>query len=214
MHEAQTLPPALADRFRDWKGGAFAKNAALHRRLADEGQAPETMIVACCDSRVNPSLMFGAAPGDFFVHRNIANLVPPHAPDGPSSGTPAAVEFATTALGVSRIVVMGHSLCGGVKGCHDMCAGAAPALEGTYVGRWIAALRPVYDHVKDVEDPAERLAAFERAAVVASLANLRTYPFVAERLDAGTLTLHGLWTDVGDGTLLSYDGATDAWTPV
>ena len=120
------LPSYLVQRFHGWKATAYQDNKAWYRRLAASGQHPRAMVISCCDSRVHVTSIFGADEGEFFIHRNIANLVPPYNPDGERHGTSAAVEYAVTALGVAHIVVLGHSNCGGVKGCHDMCSGLAP----------------------------------------------------------------------------------------
>ena len=216
MNEARPLPPNLAQRYHGWKATAFVDNHTWLRRLAEEGQRPRVMVISCCDSRVNASNMFGEDPGEFFVHRNIAALVPPHAPDGDLHGTSAAVEYAVTALQVTNIIVLGHSLCGGVKGCHDMCAGQAPELleKSSFVGRWMEILRPGYERVKDVADEAERLRALERQAVLTSINNLQSFPFVAERRAAGDLLLHGLWTDIAEGSLMEYHGHAGVWEDV
>jgi carbonic anhydrase len=149
-----------------------------------------------------------ADEGEFFIHRNVANLVPPYSPDGTYHGTSAAVEYAVTVLKVAHLVVLGHAHCGGVKGCHDMCSGTAPELEAasSFVGRWMDILRPGFERVRTL--PADRrLAALEREAVVVSLENLMTFPFVRAAVEAEDMTLHGLWTSMGDGSLEQYDGA-------
>jgi carbonic anhydrase len=165
------------------------------------------MVISCCDSRVHVTSIFGADEGEFFIHRNVANLVPPYNPDGAFHGTSAAVEYAVSALQVAHIVVLGHSGCGGVKGCHDMCMGHAPDLEqkSSFVGRWMDILRPGFERVKDLSDEAERVVALERQAVVVSLENLMTFPYVAAAVEEGSLTLHGLRNSIGDGALEQYD---------
>jgi len=201
------LPGYLVDRYRSWHVLRFADNRAWFARLAAEGQRPRAMMISCCDSRVNVAEIFGAEPGDLFVVRNIAGLVPPFNPDHQHHGTSAAVEYAVNALKVAHIVVVGHSNCGGVHACHDMCAGTAPELnEATsFVGRWMDILRPGYERVSAIStDPKERKAALEREAVLTSLRNLGTFPFVAEAVAAGILTLHGAFVEIGTGALLVH----------
>lgn len=216
MDHARPLPTYLVQRYHGWKATTFGENKSWYRRLADEGQRPRAMVIACCDSRVHVTSIFGAEQGEFFIHRNIANLVPPHAPDGDHHGTSAAIEYAVTALKVSNLVVLGHSSCGGVKGCHDMCAGIAPELEEktSYVGRWMDMLRPVYENLPAEQDEAKRLQVLEKDAIKNSLVNLMTFPFVADAVKDETLSLHGGWFDIKDGELEVYDPTTDHFVPV
>lgn len=204
------LPGFLIQRFHGWRATTWHENKAWYRRLAQDGQHPRTMVISCCDSRVHVTSIFGADEGEFFIHRNIANLVPPFNPDGEYHGTSAAVEYAVTTLRVAHIVVLGHANCGGVRGCHDMCKGHAPELEAetSFVGRWMEMLRPSYLDVADIADEGDRVRALEKAAVVMSLRNLSTFPFVTEAISAEELTLHGLWTSMGEGSLEAYDPAT------
>lgn len=200
------LPSYLIHRYHGWKATTYAENRVWYRRLANEGQRPRAMVISCCDSRVHVTSIFGADQGEFFIHRNIANLVPPYNPDGVHHGTSAALEYAVCALKVAHLIVLGHSQCGGVAGCEAMCTGHAPDLEDktSFVGTWLNLLRPGFERVRDLPD-AERTSALEREAVVVSLENLMTFPFVTEALQSGDMTLHGLWTDIGAGGLEQYD---------
>ena len=206
----QPLPEYLVRRYQGWKATGYAENRAWYRRLADEGQHPRAMVISCCDSRVHVTAIFGADQGEFFIHRNIANLVPPYSPDGKQHGTSAAVEYAVTALKVAHVIVLGHSQCGGVRGCFDMCTGKAPGLEDktSFVGRWMDVLRPGYDRLDHGAPEAEQIDRLEREAVLTSIANLMTFPFVAEAVESERLTLHGLWHDIGSGALEGYDPGT------
>lgn len=208
MQQARPLPTYLISRFHGWRATTYQDNKAWFRRLAESGQHPRAMVISCCDSRVHVTSIFGADEGEFFIHRNVANLVPPYNPDGEYHGTSAAVEYAVSSLGVAHIVVLGHSNCGGVKGCHDMCSGQAPALleRSSFVGRWMDILRPGYDKVKS-EAPEDFLRALEKQAVLTSLENLMTFPFVRAAVEDDRLTLHGLWNDTGAGALEHYDPA-------
>ncbi len=209
------LPSYLIQRYQGWKATTYAENRSWYRRLADEGQRPRAMIISCCDSRVHVTSLFGADSGEFFSHRNIANLVPPFNPDGDHHGTSAAIEYAVKALKVAHMIVLGHSQCGGVKGCHAMCTGHAPELEEktSFVGTWLNLLRPGFERVKDVPE-AEQIDALEKEAVVISLENLMTFPFVQAALEAGEMTLHGLWHDIGAGNLSQYNPQTGAFEQI
>ena len=206
MPYRRPLPPDLAKRYHGWKATTYAENKSFYKRLSEEGQHPRAMVIACCDSRVNAQSMFGADSGEFFIHRNVANLVPPYDPRGGHAGTSSAIEYAVTVLKVPHLIVMGHSKCGGVAGCYSMCSGHAPELEAetSFVGRWIDILRPGYERLPAGTDD-ERIAALEKEAVLVSLENLMTFPFVKAAVEADLLTLHGLWTDIGEGTLETFD---------
>ena len=215
MKDAHLLPHYLVQRYHGWKATSFMENKAWFRRLAEDGQRPRAMVIACCDSRVHVTSIFGAESGEFFIHRNIANLGPSYAPDGLQHGTSAAVEYAVTALKVAHLVIVGHTNCGGVQGCHDMCSGRAPELEEktSFVGRWMDVLRPGYDRVVDLPED-DQIRALERQAVLISLENLMTFPFVKAAVEAGELSLHGVLHEIGDGGLWQYDADKDDFTLV
>ncbi len=215
MKHARPLPAYLVTRYKGWKATTYAENKSFYRHLAEDGQHPRAMVISCCDSRVHVTSIFGADQGEFFIHRNIANLVPPYNPDGHHHGTSAAVEYAINALKISHLIVLGHSGCGGVEGCYDMCSGNAPALEEptSFVGRWMEILRPGFDGLPDGDDET-RKRALEKASVVISLGNLMTFPFVKEAVENDMLTLHGLWNEIGEGGLEGYDPATGGFVAV
>ncbi len=216
MKTTRPLPSYLVQRYRGWKATKYQDNQAWYRHLAQEGQHPRAMVICCCDSRVHVTAIFGADQGEFFLHRNIANLVPPFTPDGQQHGTSAAVEYAVTALKVAHVIVLGHSNCGGVRGCDAMCSGDAPELNDktSFVGRWMDILRPGYERVKKIKDTDERVAALEKQAVLVSLENLVTFPFVAAAIESGHLTLHGLWHDIGEGVIEHYLHEERGFVPV
>ncbi|MCL3881798.1 carbonic anhydrase [Marivita sp. GX14005] len=216
MDSAKPLPAYLVQRYHGWKATTYHDNSAWYKRLANEGQRPRAMVISCCDSRVHVTSIFGADQGEFFIHRNIANLVPPYEPNGDRHGTSAAIEYAVTALKVAHLLVLGHSNCGGVQGCLDMCSGKAPELEETssFVGRWMDILRPGYDRVADVRPESDQVRALEKESVIVSLENLMSFPFIANAVKDETLTLHGLWTDIGEGSLEHYEPASRTFKPV
>jgi carbonic anhydrase len=215
MDRVKPLPSYLIQRYHGWKATTWQENRSWYRRLAEDGQRPRAMVISCCDSRVHVTSIFGADQGEFFIHRNIANLVPPYGPDGRQHGTSAAVEYAVTTLKVAHLIVVGHSSCGGVQGCHAMCSGHAPELEEktSFVGRWMDILRPGYERVSHLPE-AERLRALEKEAVLISLENLMTFPFVTDAVKTDGMTIHGLWNDIGEGTLEQYDPASGKFVPI
>ena len=192
---------ALLTGYRRFREQRWPQERAEYETLAS-GQKPHTLVVACSDSRADPALIFDAAPGELFVVRNVANLVPPYQPDGQLHGVSAALEFGVRVLEVSRIVVMGHAYCGGV---HAMLNGA-PETCSDFVAPWVAQATPVVRLVCESfpAEPAERLA--EETVVRLSLENLRTFPWIAEREKAGDLTLVGLHFGIADGVLTALNG--------
>lgn len=214
---AAGLPRHLADGYRKWHAEGFARLRERFTHLAAEGQRPPVMIITCCDSRIDPVAVFDAGPGELFVVRNVANLVPPHHPDHNHHGTSAAVEFAVTGLRVRHIVVLGHSGCGGIAACDAMCRGGEAALARgeSYISRWMSILEPAYGRVADIADDTARQRALEREGVRASLANLKSFPFVRTALERGELELHGAWIDIASGGLhvLDLGGSFAALAP-
>ena len=217
MKHAKPLPTFLSKRFAGWKATSYQENSAWYARLADEGQRPRAMIISCCDSRVHVTSIFGAETGEFFIHRNIANLVPPYQPDEDHHGTSAAIEYAVKFLKVSNLLVVGHSNCGGVAAYHDLCCGGAEDLRkgSEFIGPWMEILKPGFAKLDEKEsDRATRLTQLEKNAVLVSLENLMSFPFVAEAVENGTLSLHGLWNEIRDGDLEYYDAGSDTFRSV
>jgi carbonic anhydrase len=204
----------LVQGYRDFLKEQYRHEAETYKALADQGQAPRTMVVACCDSRVDPSRIFSAKPGELFIVRNVANLVPPFEPLGDYHGTSAALEFAITSLGVANVVVLGHARCGGV---HGFIQGQGLPPAGSFIGKWISLLKPAWGEIIQSGarlDAAGRQRALEQASIRYSLDNLRTFPFVKERVDAGSLALHGGFFDIATGELESYDAETKSFVAV
>ena len=213
----KSLPSSLVNGYHRWRDTGFKEKRTRYEKLAKEGQHPKTMIISCCDSRVHATTVFGADTGDFFIHRNIANLVPPYSTSENYHGTSAAIEYAVTALGVTSLIVMGHTLCGGIQGCHDMCSGKAPDLlkSTSFVGRWINILRPTYEKVVGeggTED--EQVKKLEQKGILTSIDNLMSFPFIAERVKAKKLSLHGVILDIGEGTIKQFDESSNCFVPV
>jgi carbonic anhydrase len=206
------FPERLITGYRSFLGDRFSRERSRFAALAQAGQRPEVMIIGCCDSRVSPEVIFDASPGELFVVRNVANLVPPYAPDGDYHGTSAALEFAVQALEVKHIVVLGHADCGGIRAYADE---AAPLSAGDFIGKWMTMIAPAAERLGPRRgDPAGYLARLERAAISQSLANLLTFPYVAERVRQGRLALHGAYFGVASGVLMVHEPDTGAFTPV
>lgn len=200
-----SFPERLSAGYAAFRAGRFASEHDRYRRLAVEGQKPEIMIVGCSDSRVSPEVIFDAAPGEIFVVRNVANLIPPYQPDGEAHGTSAAIEFAVQALKVRHVVVMGHGRCGGIHAALD--AGGDPLTPSDFIGKWVSVLSETTERVRcdHTIAPGLRYTVLEHEAVKASLVNLMAFPFVKVRVEAGALALHGAWFDVAEGQLHVLD---------
>ena len=195
------LPQRLLNGYQNFMAGKFAGESERYRSLAREGQSPETMVIACCDSRSAPETIFDAGPGELFVVRNVANLVPPYAPDGEFHSTSAALEFGVLSLKVKHIVVMGHGRCGGIRAA--LAPQQRPLSPGDFIGKWMSLLDPATQAVtgNTMMTASERQTALERISIRFSLNNLRTFPHVKTLEDKGVLSLSGAWFDISTGEL-------------
>ena len=196
-----TFPGTLLKGYHRFTHGRLTAERERYRALAREGQKPTTMVIACCDSRAAPETIFDMGPGELFVVRNVANLVPPYEPDGGQHSTSAAIEFAIAGLGVTNIVVLGHGRCGGIAAALN--ENMQPLSAGDFIGKWIGLLKPYAAKISgtDFLTPAERQTALERFAVRGSLDRLREFPQVRQGEADGALALHGAWFDIESGEL-------------
>ena len=198
-------------RFRETR---YETEKSRWRALA-EGQSPRAIIIACCDSRADPATIFDADPGEIFVVRNVANLVPPFEGGGGRHGVSAALEFAITQLGVREVVVMGHERCGGIQAALTGQFHDAPNGEGGFVANWMSQIDERAAEIAAVHGTGEDAARIlEEVAIRQSLANLRTFPFVIDRETAGTLKVVGCHFSIGEGQLYMLDEAEDCFHPV
>lgn len=205
------LPERLVQGYAAFREGRYQSEHARYRHLAEAGQRPEVMIIACCDSRAGPETIFDASPGELFVVRNVANLVPPYSPDGEYHGTSAALEFGVMGLDIRHVVVMGHGRCGGIAAA--LAEGGSPLSPGDFIGKWISLLEKPVAECLCHGDPTmdERRLRLEHLSIVHSLANLRTFPCVSALERMGRITLHGAWFDISGGELHVLDEAAGRW---
>ena len=190
--------------YQRFRTHGWPERRATFEALADNGQRPQVMVVACVDSRVDPAVIFDTAPGQLLTIRNVANLVPPYAPDAAYHGTSAALEFGIRVLEIPHLVVLGHGQCGGVRALLD----GTPTAAGDFVGQWMSIAEPARRAALRCDEPEARERCCEHEVVRISLANLRSFPWIAEREAAGKLTLHGAWFAIRTGVLgvLGADG--------
>ena len=201
------FPQHLIDGYRTFTSQRLPTEQSRYRELSERGQSPEVMVIGCCDSRVSPEVIFDAGPGELFVVRNVANLVPVYAPDGGAHGVSAALEYAVRALHVKHIVVLGHAQCGGIRAFIDKIEPLSP---GDFIGKWMAMFIKPGEVVeqRDHETMQKFVERIEKAAVFRSLENLKTFPFVKTQVASGALNVHGAYFGVAEGSLFVLDQAT------
>ncbi|KQO83778.1 carbonic anhydrase [Rhizobium sp. Leaf262] len=202
------FPEYLLTGYKNFMTGRYTHERERYRALADTGQKPQTLLIACCDSRSAPETIFDCGPGELFVVRNVANMVPPFEPDGQFHATSAAIEYAVQVLKVKDIVVMGHGRCGGIQAALD------PNFEslspGDFIGKWMKMVKSAAEQIQsnDVMTASERQTALERVSIRNSISNLRAFPFVKAQEVAGKVKLHGAWFDISTGELWVMDSKT------
>jgi len=190
--------------YRRFRASSWREQQPTFRSLAAQGQRPHALVVACVDSRVDPALIFDAAPGEMLTVRNVANLVPPYAPDVAYHGTSAALEFGVRVLGVRHVLVLGHESCGGVQALLE----GAPQNARDFVAPWMSMAEAARRRALDAPGPGERQRCCEHEVIKVSLANLLSFPWIAAAVKAGELALHGAWFGIAEGrlSLLQPDG--------
>jgi carbonic anhydrase len=197
--------------FRRFQEKYFSEDRDLFAHLR-EGQRPKALIIACSDSRVDPALLTGAEPGDEFIVRNVANLVPPYETGGNFASVPAALEFGVQSLEVEHIIVLGHAHCGGI---HALMNHEVQGSE--FIGRWVGIAERARERVLAElpnKPPAVQERACEMASILVSIENLLTYPWIAERVADGRMHLHGWYFDIDEGQLLCYNPAQNAFESI
>ena len=208
-----TAVDKLVQGYCSYRDDSYEKSRPLIEDLVERGQRPEVAVIACSDSRVDPAILFQADPGDLFVVRNVANLVPPMEEEGTYHGTSAALEFAVLGLGVKHLVVLGHAHCGGIKLMMDAQPGTS---SFKYVSPWVSMLAAAHRRVLATmgqADEKERTRACEQNAVLVSLENLTTFSWVRERVESGELQLHGWYVDIAVPQLSAYDWESGKFKP-
>jgi carbonic anhydrase len=207
------FPQRLIDGYNAFSAGRLQKERDRFRELAEAGQTPQVMVIGCCDSRVSPEVIFDARPGELFVVRNVANIVPPYAPDGQAHGVSAALEFGVAALKVQHIVVLGHAHCGGVKAYAE---DAEPLSPGDFIGKWMKLMAPAADKVgpRGAQSASDYLSRLEQANIVNSLDNLLTFPRLRKRIERGQVALHGAYFGIASGDLSVLNRASGKFEPI
>jgi carbonic anhydrase len=208
-----TFPHRLVEGYTAFLGSRLREEQSRYQELSEIGQSPEIMVIGCCDSRVSPEVIFDARPGELFVVRNVANLVPPYTPDGAQRAVSAALEFAVQALKVKHIVVLGHEQCGGIRAFAEE---SKPLSPGDFIGRWMEMIAPAAQSLGPRGDmPMNRyLMRLEQASMVKTLENLMSFPCVRILVERGKLTLHAAYFGVATGALSVLDQSSGEFQPV
>jgi carbonic anhydrase len=211
--DVKAFPQQLINGYRAFTTQRLPTEQSRYRALSERGQSPETMVIGCCDSRVSPEAIFDAGPGELFVVRNIANLVPVYQPDANAHGVSAALEFGVQVLKVKHIVILGHAQCSGISAIINK---AKPLSPGDFIGRWMAMFIKPGEVVeqRERETMKEFATRIEKAAVFRSIENLMTFPFVRNSVENGHLTLHGAYFSVAEGSLYVLDLAAKEFRSV
>ena len=200
--------------FERFRAKYFAGDTGLFARLR-QGQSPSALVISCCDSRADPGMLLGAGPGDIFVVRNVANLVPVYSKETQMPGIRADIEFAVKSLNVAHIIILGHSGCGGIRALMDGEGITQRNFE--FIGTWVSIARPVRERVlREMADrpEAEQVRACEHGAIAQTLENLNTFPWIRERVERGELELHGWYFDIDAGDLLGYSPEKKRFAPL
>jgi carbonic anhydrase len=207
------FPERLITGYRSFLDSRLSTEQTRYRELAEHGQSPEVMVVGCCDSRVSPEVIFDARPGELFVVRNVANLIPPYETGGSYHGVSAALEFAVGVLRVKHIVVLGHAQCGGVRAFVE---DNEPVSPGDFIGRWMSLIAPAAERIgpRGETSLAEYVTRLEQASIAHSLDNLLTFPRLRKLIERGDVTLHGAYFGVATGRLSVRDPVSGAFVPV
>jgi carbonic anhydrase len=207
------FPARLLDGYQQFRSGRLVEEQMRYQELSEIGQSPEIMVIGCCDSRVSPEVIFDAKPGELFVVRNVANLVPPYTPDGAQRAVSAALEFAVQALRVKHIVVLGHAQCGGIRAFAEE---GKPLSPGDFIGRWMEMIAPAAAMLgaRGNEPMGTYLTRLEQASMVKTLDNLMTFPCVRILVERGKLQLHAAYFGVATGGLSVLDNESGAFRPV
>ena len=199
INQNNPLPKFLVNRYRNWKANEYLKNINLFKQLS-KGQNPKAMIISCCDSRVHANSIFGAKEGDFFIHRNIANLIPPYTPNGDCHGTSAAIEYGIRELKIPYMIVLGHTGCGGVKNAHKFHTDKK-INDYIFLNKWLSIMSPAFNKIPKNNSVKDQIQILEEESIKVSINNLFDFPYIKEKLKNNELSIHGLIHNIGSGEL-------------
>ena len=207
MNNLSPLPKFLVNRYNEWKSTTYLENSNKFKRLAALGQSPSSMVISCCDSRVHVTSIFGAEEGDFFIHRNIANLVPPFSPDGEHHGTLAAIEYATNELKIRHLIILGHTGCGGISSGYNLHS-KEKSKNYLFINKWLDILLPAFKKISKNTSKEDQLMQLGEESIKNSLQNLFGFPNINKLVQKKELFVHGLIHNISSGGLKYLNSAT------
>ena len=208
INKLSPLPKFLVSRYKKWKSNSYLYNEVQFRKLASTGQSPSTMVISCCDSRIHPTSLFEADEGEIFIHRNIANLVPPYSNDITNHGTSAAIEYAVKVLKVQHLIILGHKDCGGIRYGHNMNS-SSENTNYEFINKWLSILKPVYNKIQKNVSEQKQINQLEQESIKASINNLFSFPFIKKAIEENSLSIYGLIHDIGSGNLKFLNPVTE-----
>ena len=200
------LPDFLIDKYKDWKENIFQKEQSLYKDLDNKGQKPKAMIVSCCDSRIDANQIFAANPGDFFIHRNIANLIPDmNVGNNYNHEITSSIDYAIFTLKISRIIILGHSRCGGIDYAFKKFSSENNNEDNSSLNNWIQSVKPAYDNVDKRQSVEKTIKSLEKESIVNSIKNLKNYNKIDKLILDNKLKIHGLFFEISTGKIHQYD---------
>ena len=208
IKQLKPLPDFLVDRYKNWKSSSYLSNEDHFKDLASLGQNPSSMVISCCDSRVHATSIFGADAGEFFIHRNIANLVPKYSPDGENHGTSAAIEYAVKELKIQHLIVLGHTDCGGIKSGYSLHSDNTNQ-DYEFINKWLSILLPAFNNIAKDVSKSKQLELLEEESIKNSIINLFSFPYVKKAVENKNLSIHGLIHNIGSGGLKFLNPITE-----
>ena len=198
------LPDFLKDRYKDWNKNDFPRTQKLYKNLKDNGQNPKSVVISCCDSRVHVNNIFKSQIGEFFIHRNIANLVPLTDSTDLNVGTISTIEYGIETLDIPNIIILGHSNCGGIKYAYEKFLSENKHQE-TFIDKWIETIRPAYQILDKKQSYENQIISLEKLSIINSIKNLVQYSKINKLILEKKIKIHGLWFEIGKGNLMDYN---------
>ena len=198
------LPNYFKDRYKHWKDKVFPNKKVSYQFLEKEGQNPKAMIISCCDSRIDPNKIFNAEEGEFFIHRNIANLVPSFESRNISYETLAAIKYAVKELNINDLIILGHSSCGGIKHAYQLFSKEIDETESV-LDKWINIIKPAYEILDNNLNKKDCIKSLEKLSIVNSISNIISFPEINDMILKNKLNIHGLWFEISSGNMMYYN---------